>query len=184
MSYLSLPEYVDVVRELIDRASSIEDLVTAIAQQKQELLKNPELLPADIVLTPGANGYARNLLHSDADGQFVVMALVWSPTARTPVHDHETWGVVGSYRGDLGVMEYEKNADGPGLGESCEATLTEGTIVSLTPPRHSNIHQMCNSSADRAVSIHTYGDAGTVCRVYNRTTGETKDNQLKFSNQP
>src|SRR5690606_34853383 len=36
-------------------------------------------------------GYARHLLYADAKGRFSVVALVWQPGQRTPVHAHYTW---------------------------------------------------------------------------------------------
>ncbi len=111
------------------------------------------------------------------------MALVWNPGAVTPVHDHETWGVVGSFSSQLQLIEFERDREGSGLNETETGLLGAGEVVSLTPPRHSNIHQMKNSGDTRAVSIHTYGDTGTVCRIYNPSNGETTDKSLAFCNE-
>ena len=51
-----------------------------------------------------AHGYAQNLLWCDPFERFCVVSFVWAPSARTPVHDHQMWGLVGMLR-DAGVLK-------------------------------------------------------------------------------
>lgn len=182
MSALSLPEYVEKVTELVDGQVPADELVPAIAELKKRLLLMPDLLPASFLEKSPNGQYSRNLLHCDPEGRFVVMALIWEPEARTPVHDHQSWGVVGIYDEKLGVLDFDPASDCAPLSEKAPLLFSAGDVVEITPPRLSNIHQMSNPHQQRAVSIHTYGDRGVLCRVYNPKTGETQDNSLSFHN--
>ena len=47
--------------------------------------------------------YQSHLLHTEPDGSFSIVALVWRPAQMTPIHDHVTWCVYGVIQG----TEYE-----------------------------------------------------------------------------
>src|SRR3954447_19036976 len=48
---------------------------------------------------PGVDSYRQPLLHVSPTRRLSVVALVWQPGQRTPIHDHIAWCVVGVYRG-------------------------------------------------------------------------------------
>ena len=48
---------------------------------------------------PGLDTYRQHLLHVSPSRRLSVVALVWLPGQRTPIHDHVSWCVVGVYQG-------------------------------------------------------------------------------------
>lgn len=104
-------------------------------------------------------GYTRHLLHADPAGRFSVMALVWRPGQRTPVHGHRTWC---AYLVRHGVLREERFAWQP--GRDCATridTVTKLTGETLCAPAGlAAIHSLGNDSDEVAVSIHVYGVRG------------------------
>ena len=48
---------------------------------------------------PDADRYRQHLLHVSPCRRLSIVALVWLPGQRTPIHDHVSWCVVGVYEG-------------------------------------------------------------------------------------
>jgi 3-mercaptopropionate dioxygenase len=66
-------------------------------------------LPSPDILAPDERdgdpeGYRSYVLHSEPDGTFSIVALVWRPDQETPIHDHVTCCVFGVLQG----VEYEE----------------------------------------------------------------------------
>lgn len=102
-------------------------------------------------------GYAQHILHTEDDGRFSVVALVWRPGQVTPIHDHVTWCVVGVVAG----AEYEELYELRGRLPQCRllriATRTNlaGSVSGFAPP--GDIHRVRNRADQTAISIHIYG---------------------------
>jgi len=70
----------------------------AIAARLERLLAHDGwLAPEHQVGSP--DSYRQHLLHVSKCRRLSVVALVWLPGQRTPIHDHVSWCVVGVYRG-------------------------------------------------------------------------------------
>ena len=84
-----------------------------------------------------------------------VVALVWYPGQRTPIHDHVSWCVVGVYEGEESRTLYHLAEDHsePGLVETGRETARPGNCTSLIPPAE-NIRRVANAGSGRAISIH------------------------------
>jgi len=105
----------------------------------------------------GAQDYRQHLLYRATDGDFSVVALVWKPGQRTPIHDHVASCVVGVYQGREEEISYRLYDDGHErfLVEVGRQVVTPGDAVSLVPPDE-NIHAVSNSGTGLAISIHIY----------------------------
>ena len=57
-----------------------------------------------------------------------------------------------------------------------------GSVIGLTPPPRTNIHKMSNGGHAQAISLHTYGDAGTKARVFAPVAGTFEIVDLEFHN--
>src|SRR3954451_4090596 len=86
--------------------------LTDFASDAERLLDDPHaigtrlgaLLAHDRWLAPehrvgNAEHYTQHLLHVSSCRRLSIVALVWLPGQRTPIHDHVSWCVVGVYRG-------------------------------------------------------------------------------------
>jgi predicted metal-dependent enzyme (double-stranded beta helix superfamily) len=121
---------------------------------------------ADVVLplspterAGNAERYTRHLLHADPAGRFSVMALVWQPGQRTPVHGHHTWCAYLVREGVLREERFAWQAD-----RNCAVridTVTKQAGETLSAPAGlAAIHSLGNDSRDMAMSIHVYGVRG------------------------
>ncbi|HUF79574.1 MAG TPA: cysteine dioxygenase family protein [Burkholderiales bacterium] len=112
--------------------------------------------------------YARHLLYADPEGRFSILAVVWDPGQRSPIHGHYCWCGVGVYQGELTEACYRECAQG-GL-PVLVGTARRGT-GSLSFDAPAGIHRIANESAAAAISLHVYGIpgdrvAGGVNRIY------------------
>ncbi len=181
MESLTLEQYVAAVEALISDGKDTDALVRAIVPLKKRLLAGWNHVPENFSEGLGDVPYTRNLLHADADGRFTVMAIVWGGRCSTPVHDHESWGVIGVLHEPVAVVNYKEPEDENANLEPMPAvTLDPGAVATVVPPRSQNIHKMMNPADRPAVTIHTYGDPARLCRVYDPSTGRTKELELQF----
>lgn len=117
-------------------------LPTADVLTEEQLLGDPE-------------GYRSHVLHSEPDGSFSVVAVVWRPRQVTQIHDHVAWCALGVVQG----VEYEELFT---LDEERNVLLPAGTNVNevgdvsgFAPP--GDIHRVRNHGDETAISIHVYG---------------------------
>nr|WP_267242455.1 cysteine dioxygenase family protein [Streptomyces sp. PR69] len=155
-----LTSLVAEIREAVGRGMP-PDLTARLVAERLA----PHLAAADL-LTPGQRAgdprrYRQHLLHAEPDGGFSIVALVWLPGQRTPVHDHVAWCTTGVYEG----VEHERRyrlvpaaADGGGqarLAEMSDAVGEAGTVAAFAPP--GDIHRVWNPGPGKAISLHVYG---------------------------
>jgi predicted metal-dependent enzyme (double-stranded beta helix superfamily) len=117
-------------------------------------------LPTRDILTPEQRAgdpetYRSHVLHSEPDGSFSIVALVWRPGQVTRIHDHVTWCVFGVIQG----IEYEEQFtldESSGCLVEAGYTVNEpGDVSGFAPP--GDIHQVRNAGDRVAISIHIYG---------------------------
>jgi predicted metal-dependent enzyme (double-stranded beta helix superfamily) len=102
--------------------------------------------------------YTQHILYVSPDRAFSVIALVWLPGQKTPIHDHICWCVVGVYEGEEEETRYRLYEDGAGrfLVREGSQRAHRGQVTTLLPPEE-DIHQVTNVGAGKAISIHVYG---------------------------
>ena len=129
----------------------------AIADRLRELLAVDGWLEPRHQL-PGRDTYRQHLLHVSPSRRLSVVALVWLPGQRTPIHDHVTWCVVGVYRGVEREVHYrlveQEGRQFLAAGATFEAHA--GHVEALVPPR-GNIHSVAAAGTQKTISIHVYG---------------------------
>ncbi len=150
----SLDELVSAVRAVVDRHADWRQTARLVAG---ELARH---LPAPDVLTPeqrigDPKRYRSYALHTEPDGSFSVVALVWRPGQVTAIHDHVTWCVFGVLQGieheELFTLDEERGC----LVEAGTSTNRTGNVNGFAPP--GDIHRVRNVGDDTAISIHVYG---------------------------
>jgi 3-mercaptopropionate dioxygenase len=107
---------------------------------------------------PGADSYRQHLLHVSPTRRLSVVALVWQPGQRTPIHDHVAWCIVGVYRGIEREIRYRLVEAGgrPYLEPTGSVVARPGHVEALVPPAE-DIHAVTAAGTEMAVSIHVYG---------------------------
>lgn len=162
-----LGNLVDGVRAVLQERACWANTASLVAEQ---LKRN---LPGPLILTAAQRAgdpvkYATHLLHTEPDGAFSVVALVWRPGQATPIHDHVTWCVTGVIQG----VEREERyllRDNDWLAESEVVLNLPGDVAGLAPP--GDIHLVRNAGHEIAISLHIYGTdvarlGSSVRRVY------------------
>jgi predicted metal-dependent enzyme (double-stranded beta helix superfamily) len=150
----SLDELVRAVRAVVDRHADWRQTARLVAA---ELARH---IPAPDVLTPeqrigDPKRYRSYPLHTEPDGSFSVVALVWRPGQVTAIHDHVTWCVFGVIQGieheELFTLDEERGC----LVEAGTSTNRAGDVNGFAPP--GDIHRVRNVGDHTAISIHVYG---------------------------
>jgi len=116
-------------------------------------------------------------------------ALVLSPGAVTPVHDHLAWGLVGLYVGEQAedVFEpetpVEEDHQHTHLRLVAKNHLEVGAFYELMPPS-GDIHRVTTTSAEPSISLHLLtNDVGCVLRHrFVPETGEVAAFRSGYSN--
>jgi predicted metal-dependent enzyme (double-stranded beta helix superfamily) len=117
-------------------------------------------LPSPSILTPEQRAgdpdtFRSHVLHSEPDGSFSIVALVWRPGQTTRIHDHVTWGAFAVIQGveheELFTLD-EEDACLVEVGNTVNAT---GDVSGFVPP--GDIHRVRNPGNLIAISIHIYG---------------------------
>jgi predicted metal-dependent enzyme (double-stranded beta helix superfamily) len=101
------------------------------------------------------------LLHADPSRRFSLRLYLYEPGDFTPVHDHNSWGVIGPVSGELEVTNYLRKDDGslPGharLVPRGTSRLAPGETES-TLPLNAGIHKVGNPTHETLLSVSLYG---------------------------
>ena len=111
--------------------------------------------------------YQQYLLYRDPLSRFSIVSFVWGPGQRSPIHDHQVWGLVGTLEGGEMSQSYQapQSPDDPPEAVGAEKRMNPGDVEVMSPAL-GDIHRVRNAYDDRpSVSIHVYGaDIGMVSR--------------------
>jgi predicted metal-dependent enzyme (double-stranded beta helix superfamily) len=140
----------ELVSELLSRQDWFFDyLIKMILEPSSFESRRPGIWP---------NEYT---LYRSPDRSFVVLAYIWDAKLSDIVHDHGSWGIIGTLCAKLGERKYERLDDG-NQGGYAELRETEHreygpgeTTVVL--PLNKGIHAMDNPTDGIAASINVYG---------------------------
>jgi predicted metal-dependent enzyme (double-stranded beta helix superfamily) len=167
--------FVEDVRAVAARRLSPADACNLIRPGFAELLAAdgwlPERFREPAPESGMGGGIGQWLLYRAGDGSLSLFSLVVPAGARTPVHDHLAWGLVGLYRGTQEEEIYTGSEGDFTVGERRQ--LAPGDFYALIPPTD-DIHRVRTTSAETSVSIHLLtNDTGCVWRhAYDPDTGE------------
>lgn len=158
MNPARLRRFIGDMTSLVGGAWQDNDVTATVevgAKLLGELVSHDDWLPDSMAECP-PHGYAQNLLWCDPFERFSVVSFVWAPSAKTPVHDHQVWGLVGMLRGSETSQAFVRGADGTLSIGPCR-TLAPGDVEILQPSQ-GDIHQVTNALTDTgSLSIHVYG---------------------------
>ena len=145
----TLTDLVAAVRQAVDVRTDWTVTSELVADQLRAHLPGPGILTPDQRLGR-PDRVAGHLLHTEPDGAFSVLGLVWRPGQTTRIHDHITWCVVGVLAG----VEHEELYD-EALNPLGARDGLPGEVSGFAPP--GDIHRIRNDSDEIAISLHIYG---------------------------
>jgi predicted metal-dependent enzyme (double-stranded beta helix superfamily) len=176
-----LDELVTAVRGAVSRRADWRQTARLVAGQLRRHLPTPDVL-SDEQRIGDPDAYRSHVLHTEPDGTFSIVALVWRPGQVTPIHDHVTWCAFGVMQG----VEYDEVF---ALDEESGCLIAAGANVNRTgdvsgfaPP--GDIHRVSNASHETAISIHIYGTGvsrigSSVRRYYDLPVGRSAESPLR-----
>lgn len=157
----------DAMREEGDEGAALAD---GIARALAQLLRETGWLGPEY-RRGSLDHYRQHILHVAPDGGYSVVALVWHPGQKTPIHDHVSICVVGVYEGEEEETRYQLYEDDEGrfLVPAEPERIYPGQVTALIPPEE-NIHTVANRGAGKTISVHVYAaDIGKLGTSINET---------------
>ncbi|MBA1193638.1 cysteine dioxygenase [Pseudomonas entomophila] len=177
-----LRHFIDHLATLLDEQPDEAVLLDRGQALLANLVGHDDWLPEDLAL-PDPERYRQYLLHCDSRQRFSVVSFVWGPGQRTPIHDHQVWGLIGMLRGaelSQGFMRDERGALVP---DGAAVRLLPGQVEAVSP-RIGDLHQVSNAFTDQvSISIHVYGgNIGAVRRAVYAIDGSQRPFISGYSN--
>jgi 3-mercaptopropionate dioxygenase len=142
------------VRAAVGKHADWRDTAQLVASALERNLPSPNILTAE-QRTGDPETYKSEVLHSEPDGSFSIVALVWLPGHLTPIHDHVTWCVFGVIQGMEWEELFELDEQQTCLVEAGYRLNSTGEVSGFAPP--GDIHRVRNAGDLTAISIHIYG---------------------------
>ncbi len=101
------------------------------------------------------------ILYRDPGRQFSLRMYLWDRGEYDPVHDHNSWGVIGPALGTLEVINYRREDEGMvqdhiRLVESSRKIIQPGGTFSVLP-LDAGIHRTGNPGDNAAIQLSVYG---------------------------
>jgi predicted metal-dependent enzyme (double-stranded beta helix superfamily) len=93
-----LDELVIAVRDVVSRRAGWQQTARLVADALERHLPTPDVLTAEQRVGDPTR-FQSHLLHTEPDGTFSIVALVWRPGQVTAIHDHVTWCAFGVIQG-------------------------------------------------------------------------------------
>jgi predicted metal-dependent enzyme (double-stranded beta helix superfamily) len=172
-----LQSFIDDVALVVGDTDDQYEITRRVAERMSTLLASGYRLPPEF-LRPSPVRHLNYPLHIAPDNSWCLAAVVWNTGQRTPVHGHETWGVVGVYSGAEREVRYVKPAAsevGTPLTPAGEHVWERGQVT-VCCTTDDDVHAVVAEGDEPTVGIHVYGgDIGTLNRpAYDPATGEVR----------
>ena len=142
------------VRDAVGKHADWSETAELVADALERNLPSPGILTAE-QRTGDPETYKSEVIHSEPDGSFSIVALVWRPGQVTPIHDHVTWCVFGVIQGMEREELFELDERDSCLVEAGHRVNATGDVSGFAPP--GDIHRVRNAGDRTAISIHIYG---------------------------
>jgi 3-mercaptopropionate dioxygenase len=171
----ALQAFIDDVEHVVGTTDDEHEITKRLAERLSALLASDYRLPPEVT-RPSNDHHVNYPLHIAPDGGWSLAAVVWNVGQRTPVHGHETWGVVGIYAGAEREFRYDKpTTSGTPLTPAGEHVWEAGQVT-VCCTTDDDVHSVAAVGDTPTVGIHLYGaDIGAIeRRMYDPATGAVR----------
>src|SRR5262245_52992039 len=154
----ALQTFIDDVARVVGTTDDEHEITKLLAERLSMLLSSDFRLPAELT-RPSSEHHVNYPLYIAPDESWSLAAVVWNVGQRTPVHGHETWGVVGIYAGAEREFRYDKPtaADaGRPLTPAGEQVFERGQVT-VCCTTDDDVHSVAAVGDVPTVGIHVYG---------------------------
>ncbi len=172
MSHYGLSRFINDMDFFVEKYPEDQKaLVEAGVSSLRKLMSNPDFLDPGFVHAVTHEGLEGRVYKSEEHGYYIQF-FAWPPGCKSPVHNHNTWGLMGIMHNCLHVTEYDLELEGDSFkvknSESFDAHA--GAIAYLTSPDN-EIHCVRNNSDEMSYSLHIYGAEMTETSQFDLETG-------------
>jgi 3-mercaptopropionate dioxygenase len=172
-----LQTFIDGVELVVSGTDDQYEITRRVAQLLSDLLDGGYRLPPEFI-RPSPERHVTYPLYIAPDESWCLASVVWNVGQRTPVHGHETWGVVGIYSGSEREIRYVKPAPAAvgGALTSAGEHMWERGQVTVCCTTDDDVHAVEAVGDEPTVGIHVYGgNIGTIERAsYDPATGAVR----------
>lgn len=173
----ALQTFVDDVARVVATTDDQYEITKRVAERLSALLDSDYRLPPEVT-RPSDEHHVNYPLYIAPDNGWCLASVVWNIGQRTPVHGHETWGVVGIYSGAEREFRYAKPTaaeSGRPLTPAGEHVWERGQVT-VCCTTDDDVHAVAAVGDVPTVGIHVYGaDIGTIeRRRYDPATGAVR----------
>ena len=158
-----------------------QNLIQRFTPEFKKLFQNAIWLEPEFK-KPHPEYYQQYLLYLDPEERFSIVSFVWGPGQKTPIHNHEVWGVIGVLEGAEISTAYTR--DEAGLHPAAQSDYLGVGDIDWFTPTMGDIHAVHNAFEDQvSISIHIYGaNIGKVERFTYQKDGTAKPFISGYSN--
>ena len=148
-------ERIDVMKNLLPELLRDKELFRRILRALVERGEYPDLRYATMF-------DSEYILYTHPDHLFSLRMFIWAPGAYDPIHDHNSWGVIGPVTGHLEVINYRRIDDGSHednaqLVETDRRTIPPGETYFVLP-LNNGIHKTGNPTTETIIQVSIYGE--------------------------
>jgi predicted metal-dependent enzyme (double-stranded beta helix superfamily) len=121
------------VRAAVTRRSGWRETARLVASELERHLPSPSILTAE-QRAGDPETFRSHVLHSEPDGSFSIVALVWRPGQMTCIHDHVMWGAFAVIQGVEHEELFTLDEAGACLVEVGSTVNATGDVSGFSPP--------------------------------------------------
>ncbi|MFI5589854.1 hypothetical protein ACIA5G_32730 [Amycolatopsis sp. NPDC051758] len=170
----ALRTFINDVDRVVGATDDEHKITEHVAELLTALLAGGYRLPPEVT-RPSAEHHVNYPLHIAPGDRWCLAAVVWNVGQRTPVHGHDTWGVVGIHSGAEREFRYAKPETTGPLTPAGEHVWERGQVT-VCCTTDDDVHAVAAVGDVPTVGIHVYGaNIGTIeRRSYDPATGAVR----------
>jgi 3-mercaptopropionate dioxygenase len=168
MGPADLQTFIDDVGRTVASTDDEHEITERVAKRLSDLLAGGYRLPLEVT-RPSSVRHVTYPLYIAPDDSWSMASVVWDVGQRTPVHSHETWGVVGIYSGIEREVRYLKPVmptAGAALTPAGEQLWRPGQVT-VCCTTDDDVHAVAAVGNEPTVGIHVYG--GNIATIRRRS---------------
>ena len=171
MTVISVEEFCGRLEQLGAKHDDLAQVISSGRRLMAELLSDATWFHPVLEKLVRDRDYVKGQLNSiwpgevslwrSSTGSASVLAYIWEAHGTDVIHDHGSWGIIGSLIGSFVERKFRRLDDGKQDGhaelEETSRQAVEPGQTSFVLPLNGGIHQTCNPSDRVCVSINAYG---------------------------
>lgn len=157
------PAFIDVVRAAIHTGRT-----TTLAEALDRLFQDGAFDDAQLFAAARHDRYTRKLIYADPSDAFVIVAMTWSASQGSPLHDHNgLWGAELIVRGSMLETTFSlrgREGDRYFFDKRAQREASAGTVGIISPPYEH--HEFGNATDSIAHTVHVYSGNLRQCAAF------------------